>query len=67
MGFFGNRLAKMFVVSLAVARKEPRRVGKHAAITGLWSAGNEGTERKMETNIMGFIGTLVRIHSLIPS
>ena len=30
-------------------------------------AGNQGMEKKMETAIMGYIGTTVRIHSFIPS
>ena len=29
--------------------------------------GNEGMEKNMETTIMGYIGTTVRIHSLVPS
>ena len=33
----------------------------------LWLAGNEGMEKNMETIIMGYIGTYIRIHSFIPS
>ena len=33
----------------------------------LWLAGNEVMEKKMETTIMGYIGTTIRIHSFIPS
>ena len=33
----------------------------------LWLAGNEGIEKQMETTIMGYIGTTIRIHSFIPS
>ena len=36
-------------------------------LTYLWLAGNEGREKKMETTIMGYIGTTVRIHFFIPS
>ena len=36
--------------------------------TYLCFAGNEGLEKNIETStIMGYIGTTVRIHSLIPS
>ena len=28
---------------------------------------NEGMEKNMETTIMGYIGTTIRIHSFIPS
>ena len=35
--------------------------------TGLWLTGNEGMEKNMETAIMGYIGTTIRIHSFIPS
>ena len=34
-------------------------------VTGLWLAGNDGMEKKMETTI-GYIRT-IRIHSFIPS
>ena len=34
---------------------------------GLWLAGNEGREKKMETTIMGYIEATVRIHSHTPS
>ena len=30
-------------------------------------AGNEGMEKKMETTIMGHLGTSRRIHSFLPS
>ena len=33
----------------------------------VWLAGNEGKEKKMETAVMGYIGTTMRIHSFIPS
>ena len=33
----------------------------------LCSAGNEGMEKKMDTTIMGYVGTTLRIHSFIPS
>ena len=32
-----------------------------------WLAGTEGMEKKMETTILGCIGTTRRIHSFIPS
>ena len=32
----------------------------------LWLAGNEGMQKKMETTKMGYRGTTMRIHSLIP-
>ena len=40
--------------------------------TGVYSgylrlAGNEGMEKKMETTILGYIGTTLRMHSFIPS
>ena len=35
-------------------------------VTGLWLSGDEGMEKKMETTIMGYIGTTIRIHSFIP-
>ena len=45
--------------------------GGHGArcigFTGLWLAGNEGMETKMETTIMSYIRTTRRIHSFIPS
>ena len=34
--------------------------------TGLWLAGNQGLDKKMETTIMGYIGISIRIHSFIP-
>ena len=36
-------------------------------LTGVWLAGNEGVEKKMEIAIMGFIGTTIRLNSFIPS
>ena len=30
-------------------------------------AGNEGMEKRMQTTIVGHIGTTIRIHSFIPS
>ena len=33
----------------------------------LWLAGNEGLEKKMETAIMGHLGTTISIYSSIPS
>ena len=39
-------------------------------MSGLWLAGNEGIEKKMETTettTMGYIGTTIRIHPFIPS
>ena len=33
----------------------------------LWLAGNEGMDKKMETSIMGHIGTTIGILSFIPS
>ena len=30
-------------------------------------AGNEGMEKKMQTSIMGYEGTVARMHSFIPS
>ena len=36
-------------------------------VTGFWIARNEGIEKKMETTIVGSIGTTIRIHSSIPS
>ena len=35
--------------------------------TGPWFAGNEGMEKNMETTIMGYIGTALRIRSFIRS
>ena len=35
--------------------------------TYLWSAGNGGMEKEIETTIMGYIRTTIRIHSFIPS
>ena len=35
--------------------------------TYLWLAGNEGTDKDMETTIMGSIGITIRIHSFFPS
>ena len=36
-------------------------------ITGLWLAGKEGMEKKMETTKMGYLGTTTRIYLFIPS
>ena len=36
-------------------------------MTGLWLAGNAGMEKKMESTIMGCIGTTTSIHSFTPS
>ena len=36
------------------------------ASAGLWLAGNEGMEKKMETTIMRCLVTTIRIHSFIP-
>ena len=33
----------------------------------LWLAGGEGIGKNMETTIMGYIGTTIRIQSFIPS
>ena len=33
----------------------------------LWLAGNEGMQKILETTIMGYMGTTIRIHSFIPS
>ena len=41
--------------------------GRHMEATCLWLAGNEGLEKKMETTMMAFTGTTIRIHSFIPS
>ena len=35
--------------------------------TGLWLTRNAGMEKKMESTIMGYIGTTISIHSCIPS
>ena len=43
---------------------EPLSASK--SIAGLWLAGKEGMEKKMETTIMGHIGTTIRVHSFIP-
>ena len=32
----------------------------------LWLAGTEGMEKNMETTIMSYIGTAIRIHSFVP-
>ena len=43
-----------------------RRNGKeNGSFYRVW--GLEGTEKKMETTVMGYIGATVRIHSFIPS
>ena len=42
----------------------PSSPGKQ--LTYPWLAKNEGMEKKMETTIMGFIGTTIRIYSLNP-
>ena len=34
--------------------------------SGLWSAGNDGMEKEMETTFLGYTGTTIRIHSFIP-
>ena len=34
------------------------------SFNGLCLAGHEGMEKKMETTIMGYIGTTIRIHSI---
>ena len=34
-------------------------------MTGLLLAGNEGTEKNIETTVTGYIGTAVRIHSFL--
>ena len=43
------------------------KLGVYRGITYLWLAGNEGIEKKMETILMGCIGTTIRTHSFIPS
>ena len=62
------------------------KLGVEVWVPGLWLAGNDGMEKKMETaiivytslgfrrngtkiaiTIMGYIGTTVSIHSVIPS
>ena len=37
------------------------------AFTGPWFAGHEGMKKNVETTIMGYIRTTVRIQSFIPS
>ena len=39
----------------------------HGPYSYIWLAGNEGLEPKVETVIVGYIGTTIRIHSFIPS
>ena len=41
--------------------------GVDRGISCLWLAGNEGREKNMGTNIMGYLRTTIRIHSFIPS
>ena len=54
-------------------RTERQRLGSRVPppnpYTGLWVAGNEGMDKKMETTIMGYryIGTTTRIHSFFVS
>ena len=36
-------------------------------LTGLWLAGYEGMKNEMETTMMDYIGTTIRIHAFIPS
>ena len=45
---------------------EGRKVHPQWQFTYLWLAGNEGMEKKMETTIMGYVGTSIRIQSFIP-
>ena len=44
-----------------------RQHGTDQQFPYLWLAGNEGLETKMETTIMGYIGTSIRIHCSIPN
>ena len=44
----------------------PQR-SKVPPVTGLWLAGNEGMKKKMETTMMGYLETTVRIHSFLPT
>ena len=50
--------------SLLTPRKA-RQACLQLLLTFLWLAGNEGMEKKMETTIMGYIGTTIRIHSFL--
>ena len=34
--------------------------------SGLWSAGNDGMGKEMETTLLGYTGTAIRILSFIP-
>ena len=42
-------------------------IGAGPAVSGPWLAGNEGMKKNMETTIMGYVGTTIRIHSFIHS
>ena len=42
------------------------KLGEYNSLA-VWLAGNEGVANNMETTIMGYIGTPVRIHSFTPS
>ena len=59
--FFANRQPD----SQSVLLRHPRgQMG--GELTYLWLAGNEGIDKKMETTIIGHLGTTVRIHPFIP-
>ena len=42
-------------------------LGLPPLLSYLWVAGNEGMDKTMETTMMGYIKTTIRIHSFIPS
>ena len=44
-----------------------RKLMVYRGITYLWLAGNEGMEKTMDTTTMGYIGTTIGIHFLMPS
>ena len=57
--------SKFFVIS--VAFRTLQQAGDAPGFTGLWFAGNEGMEKKMEATIIGYVGTTIRIHFFIQS
>ena len=61
-------MAKASKLEDALEQLKIRSLQGLEAKTGLWLAGNEGMEKTMETTIMGYIGTSIRIPSFfIPS
>ena len=55
------------LVCCGSGRMVPRTLGFGLLIAGIWSAGNDGMEKKIETTTMGYIGNAIRIHFFIPS